>query len=202
MARKHPYHAFRFRVEFDSVQHGGFSRVKGLSRETKVETRREGGVNDFEHKLAARADLPAAAARSLEEEDVVLIDVRPDGAAVGRVAHHEVVEPSVGDERKLIEQLLRCGQRMVDTLHQQCPARARQALEFAPIEWTVPHLPAPSVAPHQARLEIVAPGEREQRAGLHDAGTFHQGTARQQRPLLPVAAQKPACCQAGKLKCP
>jgi phage tail-like protein len=53
MARQDPYHAFRFRVEFDQVQHGGFSRVKALARETKVESRREGGVNDFEHKLAS-----------------------------------------------------------------------------------------------------------------------------------------------------
>jgi len=52
MARKDPYHGFRFRVEFEHVQHGGFARVKGLVREVKVETRREGGVNDFEHKLA------------------------------------------------------------------------------------------------------------------------------------------------------
>ena len=47
-----PYRGFRFRVEFDQVQHGGFTRVKGLSRETKYESYREGGVNDHEHKLA------------------------------------------------------------------------------------------------------------------------------------------------------
>ena len=52
MAANHPFHGFRFRVEFDHVQHGGFSRVKGLVRETKVDAYREGGVNDFEHKLA------------------------------------------------------------------------------------------------------------------------------------------------------
>jgi phage tail-like protein len=52
MARDDPYRSFRFRVEFDQVQHAGFSRVKGLARETKVDTYREGGVNDFEHKFA------------------------------------------------------------------------------------------------------------------------------------------------------
>jgi phage tail-like protein len=53
MARpQDPYHGFRFRVEFDQLQHGGFSRVKGLTRETKLEVRREGGQNEFEHKLA------------------------------------------------------------------------------------------------------------------------------------------------------
>ena len=52
VARNDPYRIFRFLVEIDSVQHGGFARVKGVSRETKVEARREGGVNDYEHKLA------------------------------------------------------------------------------------------------------------------------------------------------------
>jgi phage tail-like protein len=52
VARNDPFHGFRFRVEFDQVQHGGFARVKGLVRETKIDARREGGVNDFEHKFA------------------------------------------------------------------------------------------------------------------------------------------------------
>jgi phage tail-like protein len=52
MKRTDPYHGFRFRVEFDQVQHGGFARVKGLTRETRVEARREGGQNEFEYKLA------------------------------------------------------------------------------------------------------------------------------------------------------
>jgi phage tail-like protein len=51
-ARVDPYRSFRFRVEFDQVQHGGFVRAKGLVRETKVDSYREGGVNDFEHKFA------------------------------------------------------------------------------------------------------------------------------------------------------
>jgi len=52
MTRSDPYRGFRFRVEFDQLQHGGFQRVKGVARETKVEAHREGGVNDFEYKLA------------------------------------------------------------------------------------------------------------------------------------------------------
>ena len=54
MTRHDPYRGFRFRVEFEHIQHGGFARVKGLVRETKVDARREGGVNDFEHKLATQ----------------------------------------------------------------------------------------------------------------------------------------------------
>jgi phage tail-like protein len=58
MARQNPYHGFRFIVEFDSVQKGGFSRVKGLSREVKVETYHEGGLNDYEHKYIGQATYP------------------------------------------------------------------------------------------------------------------------------------------------
>lgn len=52
MSRRDPYHGFRFIVEVEGLTVGGFSRVKGLVRETKFEVFREGGVNDFEHKLA------------------------------------------------------------------------------------------------------------------------------------------------------
>src|ERR1043165_377866 len=52
MARKDPLRSYRFMIEFDSVQWGGFSRVKGIAAETKVESYREGGVNEYEHKLA------------------------------------------------------------------------------------------------------------------------------------------------------
>lgn len=52
MSRKDPYHGFRYLVELGGLTVGGFSRVRGLIRETKFEAYREGGVNDFEHKLA------------------------------------------------------------------------------------------------------------------------------------------------------
>jgi len=53
MSRRDPYHGFRYVVELEGLTVGGFSKVKGLARETKFETFREGGVNDFEHKLAS-----------------------------------------------------------------------------------------------------------------------------------------------------
>jgi len=51
MARSDPYAGFRFVVLVDQIQKGGFTKVRGLQRETRVETFREGGVNDHEHKL-------------------------------------------------------------------------------------------------------------------------------------------------------
>ena len=52
MSSRDPYHGFRYVVELESLTVGGFSRVKGLVRDTKFEAYREGGVNNFEHKLA------------------------------------------------------------------------------------------------------------------------------------------------------
>jgi phage tail-like protein len=53
-----PYGAFRFRVEILGVQVGGFTEVSGLEREVQVEDFREGGLNDFTHKLATVTKYP------------------------------------------------------------------------------------------------------------------------------------------------
>lgn len=47
-----PYAVFSFVVEIDGTQVGGFSEVTGLQAETEVEEFREGGINDYVHKLA------------------------------------------------------------------------------------------------------------------------------------------------------
>ena len=54
MARVDPLRGFRFLVEIQGITSGGFTRVKGLSREVKTESYREGGVNDYEHKLVTQ----------------------------------------------------------------------------------------------------------------------------------------------------
>ena len=47
-----PYKAFRFAVEINNTRVGGFSEVTGLEVRTEVEEHREGGVNDYVHKIA------------------------------------------------------------------------------------------------------------------------------------------------------
>jgi len=50
--REHdPYGSFRLRVEILGLQVGGFSEVSGLEREVQLEDFREGGLNDYTHKL-------------------------------------------------------------------------------------------------------------------------------------------------------
>ena len=54
MARTDPLRGFRFLVEIEGIAGAACARVKGLSREIKHESIREGGVNDYEHKLASQ----------------------------------------------------------------------------------------------------------------------------------------------------
>jgi phage tail-like protein len=49
--RKDPYLSFRFRIEIDGIISGGFAECSGLQVETETEEYREGGVNDYVHKL-------------------------------------------------------------------------------------------------------------------------------------------------------
>jgi phage tail-like protein len=58
MARQDPLRGFRFLVEIEGITSGGFARVKGLSREVKYESYREGGVNEYEHKLLTQVSHP------------------------------------------------------------------------------------------------------------------------------------------------
>jgi phage tail-like protein len=58
MTRQDPLRAFRFLVEIEGITSGGFTRVKGLSREVKFESYREGGVNEYEHKLITQVSYP------------------------------------------------------------------------------------------------------------------------------------------------
>lgn len=58
MRRPDPFRGFRFLLEIDGITSGGFVRVKGLVREVKHESYREGGVNDYEHKLFTQVTYP------------------------------------------------------------------------------------------------------------------------------------------------
>ena len=58
MTRQDPLRGFRFLLEIEGITSGGFTRVKGLSREVKHESYHEGGVNEYEHKLFTQVSYP------------------------------------------------------------------------------------------------------------------------------------------------
>ena len=71
MTRVDPLRGFRFLLEIEGIASGGFSRVKGLVREIKHESYREGGVNDYEHKLVTQVTYPVVVLeRGLALEDL------------------------------------------------------------------------------------------------------------------------------------
>lgn len=49
--KEDPYLSFKFHVEIDGLVVAGFSEVSGLQIETETEDYREGGRNDYVHKL-------------------------------------------------------------------------------------------------------------------------------------------------------
>lgn len=57
--RNDPYAGFSFLVEFEGLIAGGFSEVSGLQIETTIESYREGGLNDYQHKLAGPTNYPS-----------------------------------------------------------------------------------------------------------------------------------------------
>ncbi len=57
--RVDPYLSFNFLVEIEGLLVGGFSDVSGLQSEIEVHDYREGGVNDFIHRLAGPARYPS-----------------------------------------------------------------------------------------------------------------------------------------------
>lgn len=54
-----PHMAFNFLVEIEGLLVGGFSEVTGLQVETEVTTYREGGQNDYVHKLRGPTNYPS-----------------------------------------------------------------------------------------------------------------------------------------------
>ena len=57
--RQDPYLTFNFQVEIQGLVVGGFSEVSGLQVEIEVEDYREGGLNDYIHKLAGPTRYPS-----------------------------------------------------------------------------------------------------------------------------------------------
>jgi len=58
MRPKDPYKAFRFIVEIDGTEVGGFSDAAGLEARTETDDYREGGTNDYVHKIAKETKYP------------------------------------------------------------------------------------------------------------------------------------------------
>lgn len=71
IGRNDPLRGFRFVIEIEGIASGAFARVKGLAREVKYESYREGGVNDYEHKLVTQVSYgPLVLERGIALDDL------------------------------------------------------------------------------------------------------------------------------------
>lgn len=139
MKREDPFRGFRFLIEIEGLVSAGFTRVKGISREVKYESYREGGVNDYEHKLITQVSYPVV----ILERGLVLEDLWKWAQAV---ADGEV-------QRKTIWIRLR------DEANE--PAWAWQVEHALPVKWSASDLDALASPVVMESLELAHHGLRK-----------------------------------------
>src|ERR1700682_618769 len=86
------------------------------------------------HLTSLTTESPAATAFPLQQKYVVGVDMRTDTAAGRGIAHHDVVEARVRDERELSQQGVGRSDVEVDALNQQRPIARRQTLQIRGVE--------------------------------------------------------------------
>jgi phage tail-like protein len=71
--RRDPYLGFNFLVEIEGLVVGGFSEVSGLQIEVEVQDYREGGLNEYVHRLAGPTRYPSnlVLERGLTDSDML-----------------------------------------------------------------------------------------------------------------------------------
>ena len=139
MTRQDPFRGFRFLVEIAGITSGGFARIKGLSREVKFESYREGGVNEYEHKLVTQVAYPTL----VLERGLVADDLWTWAQATAD-----------GEIRR---------RNLRISLHDEAngAAWAWQVSDALPVKWTVSDLDAQSSQVVMESLEFVHHGLRK-----------------------------------------
>jgi phage tail-like protein len=138
--RTDPYLANRFQValEIDGVIQAGFSECSGLSVETEIEERREGGVNSYVHRLP----------RGVKQGNIVLKRGLTDSDQLWKW-HQEIVAGNVKTARNLSIVLL-------SPLGEE---RWRWNVERAyPVKWSGPEFKADGSTIAIEALELVHHG--------------------------------------------
>src|SRR6185503_3324983 len=106
--------------------------------------------------------------------------------AVAGPRDHDVVEPRVGHEPKLLEQRTRAVVMQVDTLHEQRPAARANGRQRRTSERPVRERPARAPLTDEPRLDVLAAGQNEQFGAGQRRGRALERPANEQRLPLPV----------------
>jgi phage tail-like protein len=133
-----PFTAFRFSVEIDQHEVGGFSEVSGLAFEKEVEIFREGGVNDHDVQLAGPSKYPSRLVLKRGLGDLQYLWAWYLDVAHGMIARREIAIQLYDVEGK-----------------RQRSWRFREA---CPVKWTGPELRANTSAVAFESIEVVHRG--------------------------------------------
>ncbi len=141
--------------------------------------------------VAHLADAPASLAMGLQQEYIVVVEMRADAATRRGVADHHVVDAPVRQETEVLEQLGDFRDQLIHGLHQQGPVTFRQLLVGIFGERTATQFPrAVAMLDDQTGFDFLF----ERKAGQFVRGKrvleIRNGLADQQRFLLPVVAQE------------
>ncbi|MNO95363.1 hypothetical protein D3C76_870040 [compost metagenome] len=152
--------------------------------------------------IAHLADFPVALAVALQQEYVVVVEVRTNAATRGGEADHHVIDPPARQETEVFQQFADFRDELVDRLNQQGPLFFRQLAEFIFSERAATQFPwALAMLDHQARFDFFFQGQAGQFVGVDRAFEVRNRLTDQQWLFLPVVAQEFACCEAAqKLK--
>lgn len=136
--RNDPYMAFNFLLEIEGLIVGGFSDVTGLQVETEVQDYREGGLNEYIHKLPGPARYPQNLTLKRGLTDIETL----------WSWHQDVVEGII--ERKNGSLYLLDRQRL--------PVMWWNFLDAYPVKWTGPEFRAGNAAVAVETVELVHQG--------------------------------------------
>ena len=138
------------------------------------------------------ADLPMALALALQQEHIVLIDVRADRSARRGEADHHVVDAPARQKIETLEQRAHIRVPLVDVLHEQRPVVIRQLGKFFFGERAVAQRPVIllAIVLHHARQRGFLAGKTGEVFRRKRRYEIRKRIADQQWLLLPVIAQE------------
>ena len=145
------------------------------------------GTPSLQRQVVLPADAPAPPALRLQQEHVVAVEMRADAAAVAGIADHQVVQPRVGHEAKLLQQRMRAGRHAGP---RPAPAGSSPAVTAAAARGagTGPRRSASASALRATRRDSTSSRAARANSSLRGEQRLQagHGAAHQQRLLLPV----------------
>ena len=140
--------------------------------------------------IAMRPDLPPASAKPLNQENIILVEMRSNPALVCGEADHHIVDAPVGDKSERRDEISDGRHMLVDSLHQQRPVRFAKFRQTFFALRPLLHFPSASWLANQPRLHLFLTGQTSKLVRLKRIFPARPGITDQQRLFLPIFAQE------------